>query len=453
MSQVDELSEVITLGVGAPLPVGAGAQLAFPATPMGLYLHIPFCEKKCPYCDFNTYAGMASSHQATVDALCGEMRRWSALLGERPVLSVFVGGGTPTVLTAAQLEQLFGALHANFALLPDCEVTCEANPGTVDREKFALLRRLGVNRLSLGVQSFQPDELEFLGRIHDVQDVYRAVEAARAAGFDNINLDFIFGMPHQSVAGWQNTLDQAIALQPDHLSLYSLIVEENTPLHHWVETGRVDEPDEDLAADLYEIAMARLAEAGYRQYEISNWARTTSADLAAELRQSGGGQGQELPQLASRHNLVYWRNEEYLGIGPGAHSHLRVRNDVGASESHRWGNRKPVPGYNRRIETGQSVDAFHEVIDAATAMGESMMVGLRLTDAGVERAHFAALHGVDCIDFYAQQFDALTRDGLVEVLPDRVRLTPHGKMLGNQIFLRFLPDSDLPNSDLPDTKH
>lgn len=417
--------------VELPLPPGATAQLAHPNTPFGLYLHIPFCEKKCPYCDFNTYAGMDASHQATVDALCGEMQRWSSLLGKRPVKSVFVGGGTPTVLTATQLEQLLGIMRATFALTPDCEVTCEANPGTVDREKFALLRRLGVNRLSLGVQSFQPEELDFLGRIHNVQDVYRAVEAARAAGFTNINLDFIFGLPHQNVAGWRDTLEQALSLQPEHLSLYSLIVEENTPLHHWVETGRVDEPDEDLAADLYEIGMARLVAAGYQQYEISNWAKVANEDQAGEL-----------PVLASQHNLIYWRNEEYLGIGPGAHSHLRILNDRNESVSHRWGNRKPVPGYNRRIATGQAVDAFHEVIDPATAMGESMMTGLRLTDAGVDRALFMQHHGVDCVDFFAPQIASLQESELIELLPDRVRLTPRGKMVGNQIFLRFLPDAD-----------
>lgn len=423
------------------LPLPDDTHLSFPQTPMGIYLHIPFCEKKCPYCDFNTYAGMSSSHQATVDALCAEMRRWSALLESRPVCSVFVGGGTPTVLAEAQLQQLFAALHANFTILPDCEITSEANPGTVDRAKFGALRSLGVNRLSLGVQSFQPDELTFLGRIHDVADVHRAVASARDAGFDNINLDFIFGLPHQDRTRWRDTLEQALALQPEHLSMYSLIVEENTPLHHWVESGRVDTPDEDLAADLYEIAMARLAQADYAQYEISNWARRADGETHAS----------QLPRLASRHNLLYWQNEEYLGIGPGAHSHLRLRDEDGASSSHRWGNRKPVPGYVRRVETGMPVHDFHERINAATAMGESMMVGLRLVDAGVDRRMFFAHHGVDCVAVYAPQIEELSRDSLIEVLPDRVRLTSRGKMVGNQVFLRFLPDQELPNESIRPT--
>jgi oxygen-independent coproporphyrinogen-3 oxidase len=287
----------------------------------------------------------------------------------------------------------------------------------------------------LGVQSFQPEELAFLGRIHDVDDVRIAFRSARDAGFDNINLDFIFGLPHQNIAGWRETLEQAIALQPEHLSAYSLIVEENTPLHHWVETGRVDEPDEDLAAELYEIAMDRLAAAGYRQYEVSNWARQKVA-----LAEQNPVAAEALPALASRHNLLYWRNEEYLGIGPGAHSHLRLLNAHGASVSHRWGNRKPVLGYMQRIESGRPVHDFCEAIDPATAMGESMMVGLRLVEAGVDRALFFAHHGIDCVDYFAGQIDTLQSEGLLVVHSNRVQLTERGKMVGNQVFLRFLPE-------------
>ena len=219
------------------------AQASLGSDPLGLYIHIPFCEKKCPYCDFNTYAGLHGLFQATVDALCREMEQWRAQLGPRPLTSVFLGGGTPTVLNDHQLAQLFEAVHRCFTLKPACEITCEANPGTVDRPKFKTLRSLGVNRLSIGVQSFQPQELKFLGRIHDVDDVVRAFHAARDADFTNINLDFIFGLPEQSLANWQATVEQALMLGPEHLSLYSLIVEPDTPLLHWVETGRVPAPD------------------------------------------------------------------------------------------------------------------------------------------------------------------------------------------------------------------
>ena len=400
------------------------------ATPrLGLYIHIPFCARKCPYCDFNTYAGLESLHDATVDALCAEMARWSLRLAGRTVSTVFVGGGTPTVLTATQLERLFAALRGNFAVDAGAEITCEANPGTVDQEKFGVLRALGVNRLSMGVQSFQPAELHFLGRIHSVEDVGHAFATARRAGFDNINLDFIFGLPGQTEADWLNTLDRALALAPEHLSLYSLIVEPNTPLFHWVETGSVAEPDEDQAALLYEAAMERLAAGGYNQYEVSNWARADDACGADET-----------PTLASGHNLLYWRNEDYLGIGPGAHSHLRTEGADGTPVELRWGNRKPVPSYVRRIGSGESIEEFSETIAPRLAMGETMMTGLRLLRTGVSDAHFAALHGVALREVFGPTIDRLAARGLVAWNSDALRLTPTGLMIGNQVFAEFLPD-------------
>lgn len=403
---------------------------------LGLYIHIPFCERKCPYCDFNTYAGLQSTFQDLVDALCMEMARWQQPLAGRTVATIFVGGGTPTVLAAAQLEQLFGAIHANFRVAADAEITCEANPGTVDREKFTVLRRLGVNRLSMGVQSFQADELAFLGRIHDVRDVYLAFAAARAAGFDNINLDFMFGLPDQALAAWDDTLTRALALAPEHLSLYSLIVEPDTPLHHWVETGKVPAPDDDLAADHYELAMTRLA-AGYVHYEVSNWSRRAAVDGDATT-----------PALACRHNLLYWQNADYLGVGPGAHSHLRAASADGWHEQ-RWGNRRPVAGYINRIRNGAPVAAFTETIDADLAMGETMMTGLRLLRTGVSAAHFAALHGITLRDAFGPTIDRLAARGLVTWNGEALRLTGAGLMLGNQVFAEFLPEASAATAPEP----
>lgn len=394
---------------------------------LGLYLHIPFCERKCPYCDFNTYAGMESLHQATVDALCTEMAQRAGLVAGRTITTVFVGGGTPTVLTPRQLQQLFEAMHRLFNVAESAEITCEANPGAVDREKFATLRSLGVNRLSMGVQSFRPDELQFLGRIHSVEDVHHAYDAARRVGFDNINLDFIFGLPEQDAAAWQETLNQALTLAPEHLSLYSLIVEPNTPLFHWVESGKVAEPDNDSAADFYEMAMAQLAEAGYIHYEVSNWARQTTPDDACS----------ETPHFACRHNLIYWRNQDYLGIGPGAHSHLRRQND----DEKRWGNRKPVAGYNRRVASGEAIEEFIEKIPPRLAMAESMMVGLRLVREGVRHDRFMAQHGVAATDIFRTELNQLCADGLLTIDDERIRLTRRGLLMGNQVFLQFLPEA------------
>ncbi len=401
---------------------------------MGLYLHIPFCAKKCPYCDFNTYAGLDDQFQATVDALCGEMARWQGALRDRTIETIFLGGGTPTVLSAAQLTQLFAAVRRTFRLSPHCEITSEANPGTVDRAKFDCLRELGVNRLSIGVQSFQPQELAFLGRIHDVDDVALAVASARRAGFTNINLDFIFGLPDQQLDAWQATLDRALALAPEHLSLYSLIVEPNTPLFHWVAEGQVAAPDEDLAASLYEAAMVRLAAAGYVQYEVSNWARATALE-------QGGRATTQMPTFACAHNLIYWRNQEYLGIGPGAHSHLTYSQGAGPCAARRWGNHKPVSGYVKRINQGSSVEAFSEEIGPTLAMGETMMLGLRLLGEGVTFAHFQQRHGVSLLTCFAKELAQLQSWGLLTIDNERVCLTEQGLLLGNQVFAYFLPEA------------
>lgn len=412
------------------------------ADPLGLYLHIPFCEKKCPYCDFNTYAGLDDLFQRYVDALCRELGRWAALLDGRTISTVFLGGGTPTVLTAEQLAQLFETVHRHFRLSTRCEISSEANPGTVDRAKFSTLRSLGVNRLSMGVQSFHPEELRFLGRIHDVADVFQAFETARSAGFDNINLDFMFGLPHQSADRWRTTLDQALALSPEHLSLYSLIVEPNTPLHHWVQTGRVEAPDEDNAALHYEMAREALAQAGYVQYEVSNWARTNRPHRDSSAL---------LPAFACQHNLIYWRNQEYLGVGPGAHSHLRLEQARTASDqenapendnepvAYRWGNRRPVPGYIKRVNAGEPVVDFQESIDPALAMGETMMLGLRLVTEGVSFSRFRSRHGCDLRQRFTETLQRLDTLGLLHIEDERVRLSERGLMLGNQVFAAFLP--------------
>jgi len=403
--------------------------------PLGLYVHIPWCVSKCPYCDFNSHAGLEAHFADLVDALCAEMARWREPLAARSVATIFVGGGTPTVLPEALLARLFEAMHANFHIAADCEITCEANPGAVDRAKFAALRRLGVNRLSMGVQSFQPQELAFLGRIHDVEDVYAAFAAARAAGFDNINLDFIFGLPHQEPAVFGLEAAKALRLEPEHLSLYSLIVEPDTPLHHWVQVGKVDAPDDDMAADLYELAIDRLAAAGYVQYEVSNWARRSGPQDAAK----------ETPVYACRHNLIYWRNADYLGIGPGAHSHLRlpVADALGSDgelRELRWGNRKPVGGYIKRVRAGSPLEEFQEEIDARLAMGETMMLGLRLLREGVDGGRFAARHGRALEDVFGAELRRLANRGWLTADGQRARLTPAGLLLGNRVFAEFLPE-------------
>ncbi len=393
--------------------------LILPLTPVSLYLHIPFCQRKCPYCDFNTYAGQEGRYQAFSDALSTDIERDGVIRGHPHVPTVFLGGGTPTVLATKHLEQIFSAIDRGFQIAPNAEISSEANPGTVDQRRFETLRRLGVNRLSMGVQSFNADELRFLGRIHNGREAIEAFELARKVGFDNINLDFMFGLPAQKPQTWAQTLEQALDLGPEHISLYGLTVEPDTPLAAWVARGQVSEPDPDLAADLYDIACERLADAGYHQYEISNWAR-------GPIDEDG------LPGYACQHNLVYWRNGPYLGFGPGAHSSFSGR---------RWSVVRKVDRYIQAVNAKTSLVDYEEDIPRALEMGETMMLGLRLVEVGVDRSVFRQRFGEDVTQVYPQELKELQTAGLLEMTPECLRLTPQAKLLGNEVFAAFLPET------------
>lgn len=400
--------------------------------PLSLYIHIPFCQRKCPYCDFNTYAGLSWQFEPLVGALVREIER-AGKARERPeVHTIFLGGGTPTVLPLDLLARLLEACRRSFTVRDDAEITSEANPGTVDIARFDGLAALGVNRLSLGTQSFDDAELRFLGRIHTAGEIDSAYQAARDAGFANINLDLMFALPRQAETTWRHSLARALAWSPEHLSLYALTIEDGTPFAELAGAGRLDYPDPDQAADHYELAAALLADNGYAQYEISNWALERPGN--SELPPKGTSVlSAQPPTFACRHNLTYWRNEAYLGFGPGAHS---------SEGGRRWANVRPVPEYVRRMEESQheggTVD-FMEVIDDRLAMGETMMLGLRLVGEGVSFERFRRRHQLEMREVYAEEIADLARMGLLEVLPERIRLTPRARLLGNQVFARFLP--------------
>ncbi|HEX5498100.1 MAG TPA: radical SAM family heme chaperone HemW, partial [Thermomicrobiales bacterium] len=342
---------------------------AAPDAAVGIYLHIPFCAHICPYCDFNTYSGQEPLIPRYVDALVAEIERYAPVIAGRRAATIFFGGGTPSLLPADAIRHLIDACRASFAIDADAEVTLEANPNGLDEPYLAALRAAGVNRLSIGAQTLHRRGLRTLGRLHEASDVEAALRAARAAGFANVSLDFIFGWPGQRPDDWRADLDRALGgdlgATPDHLSLYSLIVEPGTPMADAVARGILTPPDDDAAADLYEIAIDRLAAAGWTHYEVANWARA--------------------PELASRHNAVYWRNGDYLGLGAGAHGHLAGR---------RWMNHPAPSAYCRALESGASPVSNEETIDAATAMGETMMLGLRLLENGVDDRTFEARHGL-----------------------------------------------------------
>ncbi|HUS82470.1 MAG TPA: radical SAM family heme chaperone HemW, partial [Dehalococcoidia bacterium] len=287
-----------------------------------LYVHVPFCRSKCAYCDFNSYARQERLMPAYVDALLREATFWEGSGAVGNVETVYFGGGTPSLLPIAEATRLMDGLRRLFDVAGDAEVTLEANPESVDDAHMETLRKMGVNRLSLGVQSFDDGELRFLGRIHDAARAEEAYRAARKAGFDSVSIDLIFGLPEQTVTRWRNSLEQAVALEPDHLSLYALTLEEGTPLSRRIAEGECPEPDADAQADMYAWSSARLAKAGYEQYEISNWAKAGHR---------------------CRHNLTYWHSEPYLGLGAGAHSYI---------DSYRLANQRLPARYIEAVSTG-----------------------------------------------------------------------------------------------------
>jgi oxygen-independent coproporphyrinogen-3 oxidase len=380
-------------------------------TGIGLYIHIPFCRAKCAYCDFNSYAGLEGLFADYTAALIREMAAVCVQAASGRVKTLYLGGGTPMVLAPFLLVQLIDTIRRTFSMDAPAEVSLEANPGTVDAETLDVLRASGVNRLSLGVQSLNDRELHRLGRIHSAVEAVEAFRAARQAGFDNVNLDLIYGQPGQSLASWQASLEKALDLWPDHLSLYALTVEEGTPMAAAVARGELPEPDPDLAADMYELAQSQLAAAGFVHYEISNWARSAS--------------------LVCQHNLTYWRNEPYLGLGAGAHSWLGGL---------RWSNTAFPARYVAQVLGGDRYVEAEEAIDPEMEMGETMMMGLRLVEEGVSFKQFRQRFGLDLREWFASQLTDLQQLGLLETDGERVTLTERGRLLGNQVFLRFLPD-------------
>ena len=381
-------------------------------TPLAVYLHVPFCTTKCTYCAFNTYIQLEHLIEPFVDALAREIAVVGQSKPRQDVHTIFFGGGTPSLLTPAQFERIFAALDAHFNILQDAEITLEANPNDLDGGYAAALRRVGFNRISIGMQSANENELRLFRRRHDNDAVARAVVGARAGDFDNLNLDLIYGAPHQTLVSWDNTLRQTIALKPDHVSLYALGLEEGTPMQRWVDTGKLPTPDDDLAADMYNLASERLAAAGYRQYEISNWA---------------------LPDHACRHNLQYWRNQPYLGLGPGAHGYAGgVRYSVLISPQR----------YIRAMQDGDTECEFprtpatdqYTVIDREDEIAETLIMGLRLTDEGIEREVFRGRFGVDLLDIHGETIAKHARYGLLDVDDRRVKLTGQGRLLSNMVL-------------------
>jgi oxygen-independent coproporphyrinogen-3 oxidase len=371
---------------------------------IGLYVHFPFCLSICPYCDFDRQATGFHRIDAYLDAVASEIQRYEGV-GEA-VHSVFFGGGTPSLMRPDQVVGLLDIISATLRLLPQAEITLEANPGDADLVKMQGFRDAGVNRLSLGVQSLDDAYLRRLGRRHSAKEARQAAYWAQSTGL-RLNLDFMYGLPSQSVVHWEETLEEAVALGPDHLSCYLLTLDERVPMGRQVARGKLALPEDDELAEMYEIARRRLAVAGYHQYEISNWAR----------------EGQ-----ASRHNLTYWRDEPWIGVGAGAASSFGSR---------RWKNTPSVERYIRSVTYGEPADRVEdETPDLAARASDYLTLGLRLRE-GVSLRAFKERFGANMLEILGADGAWLLENRFLELVGDRLRVAAHHQLISNELFVRL----------------
>lgn len=383
--------------------------------PFSLYVHIPYCLSKCPYCDFNSHVvPHIPERQYTAALLCelewfGSADDWR----NRPLQSIFFGGGTPSTFSPGSIGAILERAASLFAIESECEITLESNPGTVDQAKFAGYRAAGVNRISVGVQSFQPRLLKFLGRAHSAEEARRALETVRKAGFDNFSFDLIYANPGQSLADLQADLDTGLEVHSPHLSAYNLTFEEGTPFHHDYRTGKLRSLSEDEEIAMAELIENKLSAAGLERYEISNYAR---------------------PGWHSRHNVNYWRGGDYLGVGAGAHSFRNTKAE--GTMSVRWSNEKNPARYMEQIARSNEAVVEREEIDRVKAAGEFMFLGLRMT-RGVSSDSFRSRFGQSPLEFFPRIEDWLEGD-LMEEKHGFLRLKPKGLLVANSIFVQFM---------------
>lgn len=389
-----------------------------------LYFHIPFCRRRCGYCDFNTFAGLNSYIPEYVETICQEAAGVIANSTETiAVHTIYFGGGTPSLLSIEQYERIFKTLSKNVHLENDAEISLEANPETVTRKYLSDLNALGFNRISFGMQSASPDDLRVLDRQHKFDSIVDSIKWSKQAGFLHINLDLIFGIPGQSRESWKNSLGLALGFGIDHFSIYSLIVEEGTRLKRWIDKGLLSNPDDDLGALMYEDTMDILEKAGYLQYEISNWSR---------------GEGSQC-----RHNLQYWRYLPYLGFGAGAHGFLgNIRTE----------NVDTVPQYIQSLKDNRHGDFPSSPAACSTItlsqwdkIQENIMMSLRLTAEGINLGDFHERYGIPLQTLFDEQVRRLVAWGLLEYAGNgkHLRLSRRGRLLGNQVFAEFI-GNDVP---------
>jgi oxygen-independent coproporphyrinogen-3 oxidase len=386
----------------------------------GIYIHIPFCERKCTYCNFNTTDFFEDLAARYIEAVSKEIKYQGEALcknGEKiAVDTIFFGGGTPSIVESAQLEKLIEACHSSFQIAEDSEITIEINPSTFTRRKLEDWRAAGINRASVGVQSFKDSELVTLSRTHDASLARLTFESLRESGFQNISLDLIAGLPEQTLDDWQFNLHEALKLRPEHLSLYLLEVKEGTQLYSQIKRGQRPRPDDDLAGEMYKMICNAISAAGYEQYEISNFAlisKTNDSDVSP---------------FRSKHNMKYWVGAPFYGMGCGAHSY---------DGQARWVNILKTESYIDSVaSSGYAIGEFRELSDEDRA-AEALFMGLRLRE-GIDLNEFRAVYGLDVMARYGSDLARIFDAGLVEIINDRLRLTEQGMLLSNEVFIAFV---------------
>lgn len=382
---------------------------------LGMYVHIPFCIRKCFYCDFASYALQSEQGAAVKETenylhfLLQEaaLYRNDYLRDGQKLKTLYIGGGTPTCLAGGQLFALLDTLQNIYEFEKDAEITVEANPGTIDAHKLQLLKKAGCNRLSIGVQSYDAKELESLGRIHAPQEIYTAFSLARESGFNNINLDLMYGLPGQTLESWQRNLRSAVAMKPEHLSLYQLNIEPGTRFAEMAEQGQLAVPEQETAREMFEEAIAYLRQNGYGHYEISNFAQV----------------GRE-----SKHNLIYWHNLGYIGLGAGASGYLH---------GVRYSNEKSHILYGQALLNEKKPVCDEEPIDQKLAMSEQMFLGLRML-TGVDKRSFRKRFAVDIETVFGSAVERLKKKGLLLETDTHVLLSSEGLFLANDVFIEFI---------------
>lgn len=381
--------------------------------PKAIYVHIPFCANKCHYCDFTSYVMNGQPVDDYLDALALEMEKATARVKPEQISTIYIGGGTPTVLNPRQMKKLLKDLRFYFPnRSADLEFTVEANPGTTNPELLSVMREGGVNRISFGAQTFRQDLLKKIGRIHGAEEIRGSVDLARKAGFNNLTLDLMFGLPEQTVDDVKQSLFEAVSLGPDHFSCYSLKVEEGTRFYDLQQQNRLVLPDEDEELEMYQWTRSFLREKGYMQYEVSNFSR---------------------PGYESRHNITYWLNEEYYGLGVGAHGYVdRIR----------YANVKGIKEYVYQIKNNSLPVKESYLVSASEDMENFMILGLRLLQ-GVKQSRFFQRYGVGVEEVFATALNNLQQKNLLTVDKDWIRLTDQGLLFGNHVFASFLGSVEL----------